>query len=191
VRRNIGAGTVALEDGLAIVVYGNKTAHVGGAAIGDYVLVKNSTIADILDGGYTAAKAIPANTAIDKTYLTACANGIANSLSEQIVTKAYTKASNVITWDLIKIGNLLIISATAGSLTSAISAGSEFIALTTISSDFAGKSFVTDEQFPIANNPAMRCVIRKDGSYLLAYGENNGQIPSGTAIRVTVVCAIK
>ena len=84
VRRNIGAGTVALEDGLAIVVDGNKTAHVGGAAIGDYVLVKNSTIADIVDGGYTAAKAIPAATVIDKTYLTACANGIANSLSEQI-----------------------------------------------------------------------------------------------------------
>ena len=84
VRANIGAGTVALEDGLAIVVDGNKTAHVGGAAIGDYVLVKNSTIADILDGGYTAAKAIPANTVIDKTYLTPCSKGIANSLSEQI-----------------------------------------------------------------------------------------------------------
>jgi hypothetical protein len=86
VRRNIGAGTVALEDGLAIVVDGNKTAHVGGAAIGDYVLVKNSTIADIVDGGYTAAKAIPANTVIDKTYLTSCSKGIANSLSEQIGT---------------------------------------------------------------------------------------------------------
>ena len=73
-----------LEDGLAIVVDGDKTAHVGGAAIGDYVLVKNSTITDILDGGYKAAKAIPANTVIDKTYLTACSNGIANSLSDQI-----------------------------------------------------------------------------------------------------------
>ena len=93
VRRNIGAGTVALEEGLAIVVDGNKTAHVGGAAIGDYVLVKNSTIADIVDGGYTAAKAIPAATVIDKTYLTACANGIANSLSEQIVTKSTTLTS--------------------------------------------------------------------------------------------------
>jgi hypothetical protein len=41
---------VALEDGLAIVVDGNKTAHIGGAAIDDYVLVKNSTITDITDG---------------------------------------------------------------------------------------------------------------------------------------------
>lgn len=84
VRDNIGAGTVALEEGLAIVVDGNKTSHTGGAAIGDYVLVKNSTITDITDGGYTAAKAIPANTVIDKTYLTACSKGALNSLSEQI-----------------------------------------------------------------------------------------------------------
>lgn len=75
-----------LEEGLAIVVDGNKTAHVGGAAVGNYVLVKNSTITDILDGGYTAAKAIPENTAIDKTYLTPCSKGIANSLSDQIGT---------------------------------------------------------------------------------------------------------
>ena len=88
-----------LEEGLAIVVDGDKTAHVGGAAIGDYVLVKNSTITDILDGGYKAAKAIPANTVIDKTYLTACSNGIANSLSDQI--------ANIGTWTYLdtKTGN--------------------------------------------------------------------------------------
>ena len=82
IRTNIGAASVALEEGLAIVVDGNKTSHTGGAAIGDYVLVKNSSIADITDGGYTAAKAIPANTVIDKTYLTACSKGALNSLSD-------------------------------------------------------------------------------------------------------------
>lgn len=85
IRANIGAASVALEDGLAVVVDGNKTSHVGGAAKDDYVLVKNSTITGVADGGYTAAKAIPANTVIDSTYLTACSKGIANSLSEQIV----------------------------------------------------------------------------------------------------------
>ena len=95
VRANIGAGTVALEDGLAIVVDGNKTAHIGGAASGDYVLVKNSTIADILDGGYTAAKAIPANTVIDKTYLTPCSKGIANSLSEHITKHTISSSTRV------------------------------------------------------------------------------------------------
>ena len=88
VRRNIGAAAAdeltSLEDGLAIVVDGNKTSHTGGAASGDYVLVKNSTIADITDGGYTAAKAIPANTVIDKTYLTPCSKGALNSLSDHI-----------------------------------------------------------------------------------------------------------
>ena len=84
IRTNIGAASVALEEGLAIVVDGNKTSHTGGAAIGDYVLVKNSSIADITDGGYTAAKAIPANTVIDKTYLTACSKGALNSLSDHI-----------------------------------------------------------------------------------------------------------
>lgn len=73
-----------LQNGLAIVVEGNKTSYASGAAIGDYVLVRNSTITGVPDGAYTAAKAIPYNTEVDITYFTACSKGIANSLSEQI-----------------------------------------------------------------------------------------------------------
>ena len=92
VRANIGAAAASeltsLENGLAIVVEGNKTAYASGAAIGDYVFVKNSTIADIVDGCYTAAKAIPYNTVVDKTYFTACPKGLGGevaALSDQIV----------------------------------------------------------------------------------------------------------
>ena len=105
VKANIGAATVALEDGLAIVVDGDKTSHTGGAAIGDYVLVKNSTITDIVDGGYKAAKAIPANTAIDKTYLTACSDGIANSLLDQIGTLNAFKARFVVIRETLAFSN--------------------------------------------------------------------------------------
>ena len=94
VRANIGAAAASelnsLENGLAIVVEGNKTAYASGAAIGDYVFVKNSTITDITDGLYKAAKAIPYNTTVDKTYFTACPKGLGGevaSLSDQIGTK--------------------------------------------------------------------------------------------------------
>lgn len=58
--------TGTLANALAVVVDGNKAAV--SAAIGQYVLVKNSTITGISDGLYKAAKALPANTTLDGTY---------------------------------------------------------------------------------------------------------------------------
>lgn len=58
---------------MAPIVNGNKSTV--GAAIGEYVLVRNSSITGITDGAYTAAKAVPANTTIDSTYLTAVGTG--------------------------------------------------------------------------------------------------------------------
>ena len=92
----------SLENGLAIVVDGNKTAYASGAAIGDYVFVKNSTITDITDGLYKAAKAIPYNTTVDKTYFTACSKGLGGevaSLSDQIAN------NDIFTLDTSKIQN--------------------------------------------------------------------------------------
>ena len=60
----------ALENGLAIIINGNKTSYASGAAIGNYVFVKNSTISGRPDGLYKAALPIPANTAINSNYLT-------------------------------------------------------------------------------------------------------------------------
>ena len=92
-RANINAAkeseVASLENGLAIVVDGKKTAYSSGAAVGDYVFVKNSTITDITDGLYKAAKAIPYNTAVDKTYFTACAKGLGGqvaSLNDQVAS---------------------------------------------------------------------------------------------------------
>ncbi|MBR3272354.1 MAG: hypothetical protein IKF98_00410 [Clostridia bacterium] len=68
---------------MAPIVNGNKSTV--GAAIGEYVLVRNSSITGITDGAYTAAKAIPANTTIDSTYLTAVGTGGAlNALNSKL-----------------------------------------------------------------------------------------------------------
>ena len=73
-----------LAPDMAPIVNGNKCA--AGAAAGEYVLVRNSSITGITDGAYKAAQAIPANTAIDSTYLTALTSGIANDLNSKIGT---------------------------------------------------------------------------------------------------------
>jgi hypothetical protein len=69
---------------MAPIVRGKQCAV--SVAIGKYVLLMDSTITGKTDGAYKAAKAIPANTDIDGTYLTAVADGIANDLTDQIVT---------------------------------------------------------------------------------------------------------
>lgn len=87
-----------LTEDMAIIVSGNQTSHTGGAAAGQFVLVRNSTITDITDGLYTAAQAIPANTTIDKTYLTAVSGGALNALNsklgKQIKSETFTATSN-------------------------------------------------------------------------------------------------
>lgn len=70
--------TGTLSNALAIVVDGNKSTM--SASYGQYVLVKNSTIANVSDGLYTATKTIPADTAIDATYLAAVTRGGLNDL---------------------------------------------------------------------------------------------------------------
>jgi len=67
---------------MAPIVRGKQCAV--SVAIGKYVLLMDSTITGKTDGAYKAAKAIPANTDIDGTYLTAVADGIANSITDQI-----------------------------------------------------------------------------------------------------------
>lgn len=92
VRENIGAAealTAAHTDEVGIVIVGNKTTHTGGASKDQYVILRDSTITGRTDGLYKAAKAIPANTALDSSYLTAVDGGIGSevaSLNEQITT---------------------------------------------------------------------------------------------------------
>ena len=73
-----------LAQDTAPIVNGNKSTT--GASAGEYVLVRNSSITGITDGAYKAAQAIPANTAIDSTYLTAITGGIANDLNSKSAT---------------------------------------------------------------------------------------------------------
>ena len=67
-----------------------------GAAEGEYVLLRNSTIAGKSDGAYKAAKAIPANTNIDSTYLgSPITSGISNDINnnlrtQELLTDVYT-----------------------------------------------------------------------------------------------------
>lgn len=69
------------DEEIGIVVKGNKTAHTGGAAAGQYIILRNSTITGCDDGLYTAAQAIPYDTVIDSTYLTAVSGGGLNALN--------------------------------------------------------------------------------------------------------------
>lgn len=83
---------------IAIIIDGNQTTHTGGAAIGEFVLVRNSTISGITDGLYKAVQAIPANTAIDSTYLTAVDGGGLNA----VVKSLNDNIENIITVDIIQ-----------------------------------------------------------------------------------------
>lgn len=71
---------------IAIVVEGNKTTHTGGAAVGAYVIVHNSTISGIADGLYKAIQAIPQNTAITSAYLEAVSGGGLNVIAHNDAT---------------------------------------------------------------------------------------------------------
>lgn len=78
----VDAALSVLGKAICVLVEGNKSETV--AAVGEYVIVRNSSISGRPDGLYTAAKAIPANTAIDSTYLTAVSGGGLNALLGQI-----------------------------------------------------------------------------------------------------------
>jgi hypothetical protein len=96
-RTNIGAGSAAdvatnaanitaqsqaiqkLEDEVGKVVNGNTCLL--NISIGDYVIVKNSTITGITDGLYTANAAVGAGTAVVQANLTAVSGGGFNALN--------------------------------------------------------------------------------------------------------------
>ena len=67
-----------------------------GAAEGEYVLLRNSTITGKTDGAYKAAKAIPANTNIDSTYLgSPITGGISNDINSKIAELSESKTGLV------------------------------------------------------------------------------------------------
>lgn len=75
-----------IQPEIAPIINGKQCAL--GAASGDYVLLRNSTITGKSDGAYIATKAIPANTDIDSTYLgNAITGGISNSLNNNLTSQ--------------------------------------------------------------------------------------------------------
>lgn len=86
------AETETVENGLAIIIEGNSCAS--GASQGQYVYLKDSTITGYADGLYTAAQAIPANTTIDGTYLTAVSGGGLNSLKDSFQSHVTTRTES-------------------------------------------------------------------------------------------------
>ena len=85
-----------IQPEIAPIINGKQCAL--GAASGDYVLLRNSTITGKSDGAYQATKAIPANTDLDSTYLgSPITGGMVNelnnnltSLSDQIESNTYS-----------------------------------------------------------------------------------------------------
>ena len=86
-------GITDLQKAIGIVVDGNKAAT--AVTLGQFVILKNTTISGKADGLYTAAKAIPANTAIDGTYLTSVSGGGLNSLKAMVADLNAV----VVSWD--------------------------------------------------------------------------------------------
>ena len=76
-----------LSESIGIIAEGNQSAV--SASTGQYVILRDSTIAGRNDGLYVAAQAIPANTAIDATYLTAVNNGGLNDLRLVLLNAVY------------------------------------------------------------------------------------------------------
>ena len=72
------ANNAVKPDEMAIVISGDRTSNT--VSQGQYVIVRQSTISGITNGLYTATKTIPANTAIDATYLTAASRGGLNDI---------------------------------------------------------------------------------------------------------------
>lgn len=74
-----------IQPEIAPIINGKQCAL--GASAGDFVLLRNSTITGKADGAYQAAKAIPANTDIDATYLgSEIGGGIANALNANLTS---------------------------------------------------------------------------------------------------------
>lgn len=79
---------------MAIVIDGDTAAQ--SAAAGQYVIVRNSTITGKPAGLYKAALAIPANTAITASYLTALvATGGFNDLVRYVTKTVYTATNDM------------------------------------------------------------------------------------------------
>ena len=86
-------GSNVTADMLGIVIKGNSTPI--GADVGQYVIVKNSTISSITDGLYKAVKVIPANTAINSTYLTKVNSGGMNDLKSSYEKWMFPKGTPI------------------------------------------------------------------------------------------------
>ena len=124
VRKNIGVDDAVMNDDIGIVVNGNKTAAGVSATIGQYVILKNSSVTGCTDGLYTAAKAIPAATPIDSTYLTSVSGGGLNALNDQITNvetttvncpdASYDTTTNLIKINLTKIGKVCMMLISTG-----------------------------------------------------------------------------
>lgn len=82
-----------IQPEIAPIINGKQCAL--GAASGDYVLLRNSTIAGKSDGAYQATKAIPANTDLDSTYLgSAITGGMVNELNNNLTNQVPEFISN-------------------------------------------------------------------------------------------------
>ena len=86
--------TGTLATALAVVVDGNKAAV--SAIVGQYVIIKNSTITGVADGLYKAAKAIPANTTLDGTYFSSTVNGGLNDFMRSTGIGVYGIATHAV-----------------------------------------------------------------------------------------------
>ncbi len=91
--KTLNDAIAATQSDIAIIIDGNQTTHTGGASVGKYVIVRNSTISGITDGLYKAVQSIPTNTAITSAYLAAVSEGGLNELNGNLRWKSASSFS--------------------------------------------------------------------------------------------------
>ena len=164
---DLGTETTMIENGIAVIVDGNKTMHPNGARKNSFVLVKNSTITGLTDGIYTATKPIPYNTSLDASYFASCQFG---ALNQRPYFRWYT-GINAASYQNDDLKRATLIMAYVGSPT----AGNNS---TTTIWDFIGDG----TSARVSNNDL-------SGSYQLAYivyNKNTGTVNAGNGVLLAV-----
>lgn len=169
-------------DMLGIVINGNSTPV--GASVGQYVIVKNSTISGITDGLYTAAQTIPANTAIDSTYLRAVSNGGLNSIATNVYSLSAAANVTLSTYTCVIVASKMCV------FQFEITANAEINAYTSVVTGFPAPQELADIIGLNNNYTFSQFYVDNLGKPNAGHLRTRTRIPSGTVVRFTATYAL-
>ena len=172
-----------IQPEIAPIINGKQCAL--GAAKDDYVLLRNSTITGKSDGAYIAAKAIPANTDIDSTYLgNAITGGISNSLNGNLTTKnitsKFTSLINNAELEIYQSGNIIYVVANSRAYSVGANSSAKLCAYPT---GYTPKGLSVTENAGTANVARTNGVrLLSDGIYFVNTASTSADFVQGTVM---------